>query len=282
MTDETRKETAMTDEIKIHQERALADLRDRLNEIKFEDDVDLEFYIQYAGRLASLGDKSGIERLPEILNLPMYKGRFNEILTERANRGVWDCNEQLGEELGHSIIEAQDYYCFFRHYDLLPTFIMARILEWVDVAMKQELDEDAVELLEQYLLTYPLDDDDQIAPVAAPMTSEQKAIIERILQPRVLNYTAETVDGVWTCKIKRGGKTVVFTKRLDGKKLIVTTSDNCPHITLMRIGAMPMQETEKGVWKNLIPMEHFEQENIDQLATQELVVISTGCKLKMK
>lgn len=275
----------MTDEIKNKQYEARNSLLARLETNELEDDFDLCSFIQFSGRLASLGDTTGLDKLPSILAQPKFAGRLEDIIKERVNEGVWDLNEQLEEDLGHSIIEAQDFYCFLQHGGKLITEnILNEITRWVRAALDQELDDEAVDLLERYLITYPLAEDDQIAPVAAPLASWQIQMLNMVLLPKsILNYTGENIDGVWTCKVKRGSDIITFRKYLDGNHLVVTVSDNCPTIDRLRVGAMPMEQREKGKWVNLIPMDTFGQEHNERLATQfDVVVTIKNIKLMMK
>ena len=175
---------------------------DRLNawleEITFTDDFDLTLYIEYAGRMASLGDNSAIENIDKVFSLPQYVNRIDDIIEMRVKDGLWDLDEQLEEDLALSIIEAQDFYSFVRHCgDKLSDKSKARIEEWANYASKQSLDDEAVQFLENWVREYRIDEDDQLAPIAAPLSEVQLGMIDRVLasikQVTVLN--AEQKDG---------------------------------------------------------------------------------------
>lgn len=278
------KETTMT-ETEREQKTALDNLRNQLDSNALQTNADLKTYLLNSGRLASLGDNTGVLKLPDVLKQPQYQGRLDTAVNELTNTISQNCNNQQGNGLGQAIIKAQDLYCFYRYCDdLLSLSTINAILELAETVNRVELDDDAVETLELFLLVYPLQEDDQLAPVAAPMTERQKQIVNMLLvSPKVYHYTSETIDGVWTCKPKHAGEEVVFKKIWDGKNLVVTVSDNCPTIALMRVGAMPMEQTEKGRWTNLIPMPAKRQDVIDYLTNKaELMVKTRHARLIIK
>ena len=168
-------------------------LRQWLVDNLLEDDTDLMHYAQFAGRLASLGDTSGIEAFAKIAQRPAFAGRLEAILEERCQRGLWDLDQQLGRDLAHCVIEAQDFWCFRRYAKVLvPPRIAALIEEWATKASDVELDDEAVDLLERFLITYPIAEEDQLPTVSAPMTQEQYEMLDRVLlsiKPREIKKT---------------------------------------------------------------------------------------------
>lgn len=168
-------------------------LRQWLTENLLEDDIDLTHYAQYAGRLASLGDTAAVEAFAEIAQRPAFAGRLDEIFESRCKEGLWDLDEQLGEDLGYCVIEAQDFWCFRRYAKgLISPKISDLIEEWGEKAANIELDSEAVELLERFLEVYPIAEDDQLATVAAPLSEGQLAMLNRVLlsiKPRVIKKT---------------------------------------------------------------------------------------------
>ena len=184
---------------------AVKTVKEWIAEIKFEDDFDLCLFMEYAGRLASLGDKSGIDALPALFDRPEYKGRIDEIVENRVKEGLWDLDEQFYEHLAHSIIEAQEFHSLAQHCgDILSDKSKGLIKEWAEKASYVELDDEAAEFLEGWARQYPIDEDDQLAPIAAPMSQTQLAMIDKVIAnaTRIFHYTPDyDEENGWSCQV---------------------------------------------------------------------------------
>lgn len=159
------------------------ELLGRIKNNELEDDTDLTLYIQVASRLKALGDSSAFDEIGTICKRPEFAGRLDEILTERCRQGIWDINAQLGEELGFTIIECQDFwlcYEFAKNTGLFSESLHPWFESWENEANEAEIDEETREILEDYLTTYPIPEEYQIGVVAAPVTEFMSDALETI------------------------------------------------------------------------------------------------------
>lgn len=153
----------------------LNELKNRTENNALQDETDVLLFIQIASRLKALGDSSEYDKIEEITQRPEFAGRLNDMLLQRAKQGIWDINAQLGEELGFTIIECQDfvlYYEYEKEKSSFPQALTPWFETWMNAANETEIDEETREVLVRYLFTYPIPEELQIGVVAAPVTQE--------------------------------------------------------------------------------------------------------------
>lgn len=156
-------------------------LREKLESHLLEDSDDLLFYIQDASRLAALGDEDYFKRLPEIFSMPLFKGKIVEILEERCREGIWDIEERLGEPLGLALIDAQDFFCFWRRMkEILPPKMEPLFEAWWEECADAQLDAEAAEILDDFRMTYPISEEDLLPVVETPITETEKSILREL------------------------------------------------------------------------------------------------------
>ncbi|MDR1384422.1 MAG: hypothetical protein LBJ67_11370 [Planctomycetaceae bacterium] len=167
------------------------ELLSRLNENQLEDTDDLNAYIQYASRLAALGNDTEINKLPDIFNKPPFAGNIPEILKTRCEQGIWEVMEYSGDGLALSLIDAQDFHCFFQRFEQeygnIPVTIPLgtaplRIFfnEWQEVCENAELDEDAAEMLQNFLQVYPIPENERLPVVNTPITQWEYGMLHAL------------------------------------------------------------------------------------------------------
>jgi hypothetical protein len=179
----------MLNEIDANQE-----LLGRLSENKLKNTDDLMAFIQNASRLAALGDNTEAERLNEIFARPEFAGNLPETLKIRCEQGIWEVEEYFGKELAFSLIDAQDFYCFSRRFpDILqrkvkiPLGCMAELRHWFEVwfdaCESAELDEDAAEILCDFLTVYPIPEEERLPIVNTPITENEYKLLAYLIKP---------------------------------------------------------------------------------------------------
>ena len=171
---------------------AKQELRDRLSENLLEDADDLMEFVQDSSRLAALGDDSGINRLPELFSRPAFAGNLLNIFDNRCKQGIWDAEEYSGEELALSLIEAQDFYCFQQRFKpLLETLIYAPEIggtrtamhtfeAWWEACEDAELDEDAAEMIRDFLKVFPIPEEERLPVINTPTTDWEYALLDAV------------------------------------------------------------------------------------------------------
>ncbi|MCX5653932.1 MAG: hypothetical protein NTY65_04695, partial [Planctomycetota bacterium] len=112
--------------------------------------------------------------------------------------GDWELGEASGEDLGLSIIAAQDFACLLQlEGDLLPADARASIEAWIEVAEEAPLDAGAVKLLETFLDCFPLPEEYRLGIVDSPLTQAERALVVRGLpSPPVVEVTLRTAAAV--------------------------------------------------------------------------------------
>lgn len=168
-------EYAMKDETSAKKE-----LRDRLLGNSLEDADDLMAYVQYASRLAALGDDAEINKLPSVFERSPFAGNVAGILKTRCKRGAWEAVEYSGETLAFSLIDAQDFYCFQLRFG--ESFPMVKPLfdYWWEACEAAELDEDAAGILRDFLDVYPIPEKERLPVVGTPITEFEYQLLDRI------------------------------------------------------------------------------------------------------
>jgi len=165
------------------------ELRDRLKENPLQDSDDLMAFVQYASRLAALGDVEPIEKLPEIFKRPPFVGKIADILKARTEQGIWEAEEYSGEWLALALINAQDFYCFCQKF---PEILKSQVKiplgctadlghffdDWWDACEAAELDEDATEMLREFLAAFPIPEEERLPVINTPIAKWQYDLLE--------------------------------------------------------------------------------------------------------
>jgi hypothetical protein len=176
----------MTNEMDTKQE-----LREWISENPLEDADDLVAFVQDASLLAALGDNVGTQQFPEIFSRPKYAENFSEILKTRCELGIWEAEHYTGEALALSLLDAQDFYCFARRFperfDEKVRVSSGANIElrkffkcWWDACEHAELDNDAAEMLEEFLRVYPIPEDERLPVVDTPIADWEYALLDKI------------------------------------------------------------------------------------------------------
>jgi hypothetical protein len=152
-------------------------LRQQLDAIAVEDAQGLLEYLPLAARLAALGAP---ESLTSWRKLAAAYPDFASALADRCREGIWDLEQSFAEDLGLAVIEAQDFYCFARREgDLLPFHVRTLLTAWEEHAEEVALDEDAAEVLEQFLERFPLPSEDRLVDRRLPCDGSGKGVRSR-------------------------------------------------------------------------------------------------------
>ncbi len=179
------------------------ELKIELSDKEIQDEQDLLEVLPLAARLAALGDASELDRCHTAAS-EKFGNKIGCLLEERAREGIWDIRNALGEQLGLSIIETQDFYCLLLHelgesavavieeraFDRLPDgcFIPDRAIEllvnWIWECEDAELDGDAAGMLEIFSERFPLHEEFRLGIVDSPISIEQKEILAALARPR--------------------------------------------------------------------------------------------------
>ncbi|MDR0611104.1 MAG: hypothetical protein LBG58_13410 [Planctomycetaceae bacterium] len=154
-------------------ERAKVELLDRLTNNPLQDADDLTAYIQYACRLASLGDRSKIDEFPALFAKEPFAGKVSDILKKRCKQGWFEIENYSGDDLALSIIDTQDFYLFEQefgknYYELKPYFT-----KWFQDVDDIEIDEECGELLESFLKVFPIPEEKCLPVIAVPITTRE-------------------------------------------------------------------------------------------------------------
>ena len=156
----------------------LSELHIRLFNNFLADEEDLSAYIQYASRLAALGDDSGLKELPQIFAKEHYAGRVSDIIKERCKKGWEDVANYGGEYLALAIIDANDFYCFMRRFgDGFPR-LKPKFRRWWDDCNEVDIDDECAEMLEAFVEVFPLPEEDRLAVVDTPVTVREYAFLD--------------------------------------------------------------------------------------------------------
>lgn len=175
---------------------ALIKLKKRIEKNPLEDEDDLLF-IQLASRMKALGDSSEFDKISEIANRKEFNGKLDAILEERCRRGIWDVENQTGEEQGLSIIEAQDFWCFYNYAK--DTGLFSKKLEfwfeeWSHETYLASINGEAADTIRSFTMTYPIPEEDMLAVVAVPVTEFEYKLIDRLAE----SVPIHRAEGKWT------------------------------------------------------------------------------------
>ncbi|MDR2643471.1 MAG: hypothetical protein LBC74_11830 [Planctomycetaceae bacterium] len=159
-------------------DNAKIELLDRLENNPLQDADDLTAYIQYACRLASLGDQSKIDELPSLLTKKQFVGKISDIIKERCEQGWFEMANYPSEDLAISLIDAQDFYLFEQRFgkdypDLKPYFT-----KWFQDAEEVEIDDECAEFLEAFLAKFPIPEEERLPVINTPITEREYALLE--------------------------------------------------------------------------------------------------------
>lgn len=233
-------------------------------------------YIASASRLAALGDASrlnarGQRCRPFVNEIPKWIG-------ERCQKGMWDLRNLEGEDLGLSLIDAQDFHCFLALAgEDLPEETRRAIEAWTEETDDAPLDADTVDVLERFRLVYPIPDRLRLPVVESPVTDFEMAVLASLAPPRptqtvawprtvpselaesgaakdvpdealraafgVADFVVETEAAGPLRVSRRLGVDWSFTYQLRGEE------GPCPAVELLRVGVLPGEQVNEGRWK---------------------------------
>ncbi|MBQ6108992.1 MAG: hypothetical protein IJK97_12345 [Thermoguttaceae bacterium] len=181
-------------------EEGILKLKERIEKNPLEYDEELLQYIQLASRMKALGDSTAFDKLPEIFKKDQFNGKLDQILLERCQRGMWDIDEQEGEDLALSIIEAQDFklfYIFSCNTGWYSKNIHKMFEQWAEETSLKIINEETESLLKDWLDTYPVPEEYCLPVVAVPVTEFAYDIAGKIASflPR------KRIQGTWSKQV---------------------------------------------------------------------------------
>lgn len=162
---------------------ALAKLTARIQKIEFEDDFDLCYYIEMASRMKALGYSDYFDRIPEICQKDIYRGRLDEIIRNNARRGMFDLDERDGSEAACIIVEAQDWYCFrqfTKNSGLYDKNTGPYMDQWAEETSLKMFNAETASFLRDWLDTYPIPEELRLPVVDSPVTEWEYDIMGKI------------------------------------------------------------------------------------------------------
>lgn len=191
---------------------------------------DKMMYVQWAGRLSSLGcpeyQKIFIDTFPS--------ADINPLIHRRCHNGINDIHAASGKYLAVEIFTAQDFWCFFQHapegYISEDSIIMLNL--WRKTAEACSLGKTSSKLLREYIEAFPLLESDRFDIVAAPLTSKEMAFWVKAFQPleEFVQYNANILQGrIKISLFKKEGSVIYF--RVSGVK--------CENIRRIRLKSVP-------------------------------------------
>lgn len=211
---------------------AIAKLKRRIANHPIEDADDFMLFIPLASRMKALGDSSEFDKIGAIVQQKKFPESFDAILEERCRRGIWDVQEQFGEELGLSIIEAQDFWLFYNYAKdtgLFSASLNYLFEEWSHETFLVTMDEETADTLRSFLMTYPIPEEYQLAVVMAPVTEFEYDLIDRIAETVPVHHT----KGKWTRQDTASYAGQVTTNYADTPVLTVACDDDEPSTALL-------------------------------------------------
>ncbi len=147
-------------------------------DMPLDDEQDFLAWLPLASRLAAMGETGQFDRCRELVT--KFEGRLEEALVERSLEGVWDLRHAIGEQLGHSVIEAQDYSCFLKLVsgeDLVSGATLERLEGWVEEVDETPLEQDAVEIIQLFRSRFSLPEKYRIASINPPFSTLDEALL---------------------------------------------------------------------------------------------------------
>ena len=144
-------------------------------------EVQIMDYAQWAGRLSALEEGQYLNRFFERFD----NQTVNAALKKRIREGLEDIKEAYGEYLAVEIFTVQDFCCFVNHApkDVIDSDAKELMDFWIFTAESQSLDDEAAQTLEAFLDSYPVDENDRLDIVAAPVTDKQMSYWANALEP---------------------------------------------------------------------------------------------------
>jgi hypothetical protein len=171
-------------------------LRNRLANNQLEDTTDLMSYIQYASRLAALGDTDVLNKIYEIHLIEQEVTTMTQLLKERCELGQKEVENYYGEELAISLIDAQDFYCFELRFGKYYPDALPYLEKWQDACQKANIrgiDDECAEALAVFLENYPIPEEEHLPIINTPMTNTEWALLEYITTFNVVWYPSPTL-----------------------------------------------------------------------------------------
>ena len=163
--------------------RFVTELAGELAAMRVTDEQVLLEFIPLASRLASLGDRTALDKVAA-MSAVLCKN-FAQLLIERAKEGMWDLEQMLGVELAGAIVEAQDFYCFLRlARDLIPSEARRKLLKWANRAEEVSIDERIVTMLDRFRRRFPIPRKHRLAIVHAPISEFTQNLLIACTPPR--------------------------------------------------------------------------------------------------
>ena len=140
-----------------------------------------------SARMAALGDDSRLKIWPKYFRrLAETEPTVSlaEILSRRSRYGLWDIEEQLGEELALSLIDAQDFTLFYqRESAVLPKEARIWLQTWFAEAEIVSLDTEAADFLRGWLRTWPIPEEERLLPLVAPLSQKERSLLSAVEPP---------------------------------------------------------------------------------------------------
>ncbi|MCR5164245.1 MAG: hypothetical protein K6C40_09530 [Thermoguttaceae bacterium] len=177
-------------------QEALLKLNLRIENNHLEDIEDLYEYIELSSRMKALGDSRAFDKIPQILERDEFKGKLDSLLKLRFQRGMWDLDEQDGEELAFTLIEAQDYHLFYeftKDSGIYSENTGNLFKQWAKETSLKMIDEQTASVLNDWLVTYPIPEYLRLPVVDSPVTEWDYELLGTIAS----FWRYRTIRGKW-------------------------------------------------------------------------------------
>lgn len=113
------------------------------------------------------------------LAVKVGKDKVGDALLGRVEEGIWCLHFTSGEQLGLSVIRAQEFYYFKEQWKAwLPKKVCLGIDAWADDASIVSLDREAVELIQLYTKKNTIPEKYLLANLVFPMTDFEMFLVD--------------------------------------------------------------------------------------------------------
>ncbi len=167
----------------------MAGLEEDLATMETNDEEGFVAWLPLAARLAALGNPMILSQWTQVQK--QSGTDLMSCLCKRAKEGIWEIDHADGLDLALALISAQDFTFFLElEKDILPDQVKWALAGWGERASMEYGDADTVEFLEDWRRRHPLPEKMLLAPIAAPLSEFEAALMApKIELPKAEYYT---------------------------------------------------------------------------------------------
>ena len=172
------------------------------NEIS--DEFELMTFCMYAGRLASLSKSEYVTKADALLSNQSYSESVDDMFADRIRQINLELEDLSDKELGVTISELQDLYCFFIYTsfpfsDSLRDYLDKTVnySEYSDISIK------TIKFLRKYRKIYPIQKKDAISVVKNPLPPMFLEIEAASIPYKRTVFTSTCQNNEWLVKTDR-------------------------------------------------------------------------------